>query len=280
MKTLLVPVARHALLDSVLETAVLTARRFDASIEGFGLRPALAEYVPVDMVGGMTWVRDEETDLVEARDCGGLFTAFMERCGIPREAAGTSTAGPRYRWLPDAAPGDGFLAQHARLFNATVVGRPGGGENAPRMTTLEAALFESGRPLVIAPPATPAGIGETVVIAWNGSTETARAMAFAGPFLRKAARIEVLAVETAMVPGPSAEQMAAALNREGLSAQGRTLPAGRRTPGEIFLAEAEAIGCDLLVKGAYTQSRLRQMIFGGPTSHILAHATMPVLMAH
>ncbi|TGD95852.1 universal stress protein [Methylobacterium nonmethylotrophicum] len=280
MKTLLVPVARHTLLDSVLDTAVLTARRFGASIEGFGLRPALAEYVPVDMVGGMTWVRDEETDLVEARDCGGLFAAAMERHGIARDSADIGKNGPRWRWLPDAAPGDGFLAQHARLFAATVVGRPGSGENAPRMTTLEAVLFESGRPLVIAPPTAPASIGETVVIAWNGSTETARAVAFAAPFLRAATRIEVLGVDAGMVPGPSAEELAAALNREGLSAQGRTLAAGRRTAGEIFLTEAEAIGCDLLVKGAYTQSRLRQMIFGGATSHILAHATMPVLMAH
>ena len=55
---------------------------------------------------------------------------------------------------------------------------------------------------------------------------------------------------------------------------------GRRAPGETFLTEAQAFGCDLLIKGAYTQSRLRQMIFGGPTSHILSHATVPVLMAH
>ncbi|AWN46172.1 universal stress protein [Methylobacterium terrae] len=280
MKTLLVPVARHTLLDSVLDTAVLMARRFGASIEGFGLRPALAEYVPVDMVGGMTWVRDEETDLVEARDCGGLFTAAMERHAIARDSADAARTGPRWRWLPDAPPGDGYLAQHARLFGATIVGRPGGGEGAPRMTTLEAVLFESGRPLVIAPPTPPGSIGETVVIAWNGSTETARAVAFAAPFLRQATRIEVLGVDAGMVPGPSAEELAAALNREGLSAQGRTLAAGRRTPGEIFLTEAQEIGCDLLVKGAYTQSRLRQMIFGGATSHILAHATMPVLMAH
>ncbi|RVU20132.1 universal stress protein [Methylobacterium oryzihabitans] len=280
MKTLLVPVARHALLDSVFTTALLAARRFDGSIEGFGLRPALAEYVPVDMVGGMTWVRDEETDRAEARDCGSLFTAFMDRHGVPRESAGVAQAGPRYRWLPEASPGDGFLAQYARLFSATVVGRPHAGDDGPRMTTLEAVLFESGRPLLIAPPEPPATIGDTVVIAWNGSTETARAVAFAAPFLRKASRIEVLAVETGMVPGPSAEAMAAALTREGLSAQGRTLAAGRRTPGEIFLEEAAAIGCDLLIKGAYTQSRLRQMIFGGPTSHILAHAAMPVLMAH
>jgi nucleotide-binding universal stress UspA family protein len=54
---------------------------------------------------------------------------------------------------------------------------------------------------------------------------------------------------------------------------------GRNT-GEAILAAAQSQGCDLLVKGAYTQSRLRQMIFGGATSHILANAALPVLMAH
>jgi nucleotide-binding universal stress UspA family protein len=54
---------------------------------------------------------------------------------------------------------------------------------------------------------------------------------------------------------------------------------GRNT-GEAILAAAQSIGCDLLIKGAYTQSRLRQLIFGGATSHILAHANLPVLMAH
>ena len=56
---------------------------------------------------------------------------------------------------------------------------------------------------------------------------------------------------------------------------------GRQKPqGESFLKEAMAAGADLLLKGAYTQSRLRQMIFGGATRHILAKATLPVLMAH
>ena len=51
-------------------------------------------------------------------------------------------------------------------------------------------------------------------------------------------------------------------------------------PGEAILAEAKAQGADLLVKGAYTQSRLRQMIFGGATSHILGAAELPVFFAH
>jgi nucleotide-binding universal stress UspA family protein len=50
--------------------------------------------------------------------------------------------------------------------------------------------------------------------------------------------------------------------------------------GETILAAAASLGCDLLIKGAYTQSRLRQMILGGATSHILAQSTLPVLMAH
>jgi nucleotide-binding universal stress UspA family protein len=55
-------------------------------------------------------------------------------------------------------------------------------------------------------------------------------------------------------------------------------PHGRA--GEAIVSTAVALGCDLLIKGAYTQSRLRQFIFGGATSHILSNTTVPVLMAH
>jgi nucleotide-binding universal stress UspA family protein len=190
------------------------------------------------------------------------------------------SAGPRFRWRTDAPPGDAFLGQYARLFAATIVGRPGTDDAAPRMTTVETALFESGRPILLAPPKPPSSLGETIIIAWNGSTETARAVAFAMPFLRRARRVMVLSAEGGMVPGPSAEEVARSLACEGIEAVHKALPAGRLTPGEVFLEEAATFGCDLLIKGAYTQSRLRQMIFGGPTSHILSHAQIPVLMAH
>ena len=148
------------------------------------------------------------------------------------------------------------------------------------MTTFETALFEGGRPILLAPPTAPTSLGEAILVAWNGSTETARAVAFAMPFLRTAQRVRVVSVEGGTVPGPSAEDLARSLACEGVEADWRALPAGRRTPGETFLSEAKEFGCDLLIKGAYTQSRLRQMIFGGPTSHLLAHADLPLLMAH
>ena len=277
MKAFLVPVARHDRMNAVLETALLAARRFDGVVEGFALTPALAEYVPVDMVGGLTWVGDAEADEAAAKQARDDFAAFMQARGVPRRGG---PPGLSFEWLRQAAPGDAFLGHYARLFGATVVGRPGPGEGQPRMTTLEAALFESGRPILIAPPDAPGTLGEVVVIAWNGSSETARTLALGMPFLRKARRVVVVEVEGASVPGPDAAAVSASLAREGIPSESRTAQAGRRSTGETFLAEAVALGCDLLVKGAYTQSRLRQMIFGGATNHTLGAATMPVLMAH
>jgi len=148
------------------------------------------------------------------------------------------------------------------------------------MATLEAALFESGRPILIAPPSAPQKLGDNILIAWNSSTETARTVEAATPFLHKAQRVVVLEVEGGSVPGPSGEELARSLRINGIEAEKMLAKPDRRTAGEVILERAASIGCDLLVKGAYTQSRLRQMIFGGQTSHILGNATIPVLMAH
>jgi len=92
--------------------------------------------------------------------------------------------------------------------------------------------------------------------------------------------VQVVSVEGAMTPGPSGEDLAQALARHGIATLARHVTPRDRTAGQIFIDEAKATGADLMVKGAYTQSRLRQMIFGGATRHILAHATLPVLMAN
>jgi nucleotide-binding universal stress UspA family protein len=149
------------------------------------------------------------------------------------------------------------------------------------MVTLESALFESGRPVLIAPPNSPSTLATNVLIAWNCSTEQARTMADSMPLLRLAERITICTVEGATVAGPSGEQMARSLKLNGINADPITLkPIGKRNAGETLLAKAGELGCDLIIKGAYTQSRLRQMIFGGTTRHILANAKLPVLMAH
>ena len=124
-------------------------------------------------------------------------------------------------------------------------------------------------------------MGEHILIAWNCSTEQARTTALAMPLLQKAARVTVLTVEGGTVPGPTGEQLAQYLERNGVPLRTyHRRPQGPQHHGRNDLANAASLGCDLLIKGAYTQSRLRQMIFGGATRHILANATLPVLMAH
>ena len=154
-----------------------------------------------------------------------------------------------------------------------MLSRPG--NRGARMSALEAALFDSGHPVLMAPPTPPKTFGENIVIHWNASTETARVILFALPILRKAKRVTLLSVEGHVVPGPSAKDELGYLEVNGVAASEKTVVPRSGRPGEAILAEAKAQGADLLIKGAYTQSRLRQMIFGGATSHILAAAELP-----
>lgn len=277
MKAVLIPVETHESIPSVLETALLLGRRFDSLLEGFALRPVMTEFIPVDMVGGLTWTQNALVDQEEARRARETFEAFMRERQVP--PAGSET-GLAYRWHDADMAGDALVGEYARVFDITIVGRPVSGQIAPRMSTLEAALFESGRPILIAPPAAPQALGETIVIAWNGSTETARATAFGLPLLHQAKRVVVLSVEGGMAPGPSGGQLVTYLRRNGIGAEAMDVKPSRRSTGETILETAASLDCDLLIKGAYTQSRLRQMIFGGATSHILSEARLPVLMAH
>jgi nucleotide-binding universal stress UspA family protein len=83
-----------------------------------------------------------------------------------------------------------------------------------------------------------------------------------------------------MVEGPSAEDVRRMLTRSGIAAEARTVKPEGRSAGQAILAEAQRDDADLVIKGAYTHSRLRQMIFGGATTHIINETTVPVFMAH
>jgi nucleotide-binding universal stress UspA family protein len=280
MKTILVPVEQSPHLPSILETACLLARSYGSYIEAFALRPAITAFMAVDPLSGTTLSGAEWDDDKSAGECREAFEIYMRQREIPLAGVGAGSEGPSFSFNAETPPGDSFVGSYGRVFDITVVGQPGPQALSPRMSTLEAALFESGRPILIAPRASPRKLGETIAIAWNGSTETARTIAFAMPLLARARRVVVVAVEGAGVPGPTTQQVCRYLEWNGITAEGRDLPAGKRPPGETLLAEVAAFGSDLLIKGAYTQSRLRQMIFGGVTSHILAEADLPVFMAH
>jgi len=281
MKTILVPTESSGTMRSTLSTALLLARRFDSYIEGFALRFRVNEFVAVDMAGAIPLETLREESLEEARRACMLFESFMKDNGVPRAEGADRPAAVSFGWLNEAPEGEAFVGSHGRAFDAIVIGRSDAGAVGLHDKAIEAGLFESGRPVVIAPPVAPARIATNVMVHWNCSTEQARTTAFAMPLLHQAERVTVLDVEGgAAVPGPSAAQLVSCLKRNGIVTALMTVGLEGRSTGEAILAAAQAIGCDLLVKGAYTQSRLRQMIFGGATRHILANARLPVLMAN
>jgi nucleotide-binding universal stress UspA family protein len=224
----------------------------------------------------MDVVKKNEAEVVE--QARALFLAFMQSHAIG--PASEPTGGVSYRWSDETPEGENIVGSYGRVFDVLVLGRPGFEPGDPHKFTFETALFESGRPILLAPRVAPQRMGDKILISWNGSTEQARTTAFAMPLLQRAKKVTVLTVSGGTVPGPTGEQLARSLRFNEIPAEAVGVDAKGKNIGEVTLAYAAADGYDLLIKGAYTQSRLRQMIFGGTTRHILENATLPVFMAH
>ncbi len=277
MKTILVPILSSSATTSALKSAVVLAQRTEAYIEGFAFRFGIPYYAGAELV--IPFAEYEAKAEEETEEPRRSFETFMEKHGVP-PAASTSSS-PCFGWLATAPRGEDFLGSYGRAFDVTILSRPDAEAVAPINRVIEAALFESGRPVLLSPPRAPKQIATNIMIHWNGSTEQARANAFAAPLLQLASRVTVLNVIGGQdVPGPSIDQIIRQLHYNGIAAERMDTEVQGRSTGEAVLDAARAKGCDLLVKGAFTRTRLRQMVFGGATSHIMRHADLAVLMAH
>lgn len=279
MKTILVPTQNVPTMNATLETSVLLAQRTGAYIEGVPLWFGVPEFTVAELASSFsieTFRARREEDIEGARK---LFETFMQEHGVL--PARTITDQPSFGWLAEAPPGEGLVGSYGRAFDVIVMTRPDPGTPAPYHRAIQSGLFESGRPVLLTPPTAPTKIATNIMIHWNGSTEQARANAMAMPLLRLAERVTVLTVVGGQdVPGPAADQVRKQLRYHDIAAEPMSIELDGRSTGEAVLAAAQARGCDLLIKGAFTRNRLRQMIFGGATSHIMEHAELPLLMAH
>lgn len=272
MKAILVPLSDTSGMPSMVRCAARVAGQFGSFVEGAYIRAEPSVILASDDTGATTPALIESFEREDAARADRLQQSFVAACaadGVSDQASVSEIGGV-----------GGGLGGYGRLFDLIVVGRPGREADSPPMTTLETALFDTGRALLIAPPTAPDSIGRNAVIAWNGSSETARTIALSMPLLLKAEKVTVVTVDTGVVTGPDGGGVVDYLARHGIKADRDDVEAGSRGAGEAMLDEAYKVGGDLLVKGGYTRSRLRQTIFGGPTSHILANAEIPVIMAH
>ena len=208
MKTILVPVEESAVLQSVLQTALLVAQRFDSYIEGrhISRQPDMILAGAADGYGATAGILEqfEQRELERTERARRLFLDFMNRNKVATVDHVQATDQPSACWRDEDLPAAIGIGEHGRLFDLTVVGRPVADADLPSRNALEAALFESGRPVLVAPPTMPSVVGENIVVTWNGSTETARTINFAMPFLVQAKNVVVLTIEHGGVPGPSA----------------------------------------------------------------------------
>jgi nucleotide-binding universal stress UspA family protein len=282
MKTLLVPFYDDAPAEAALEVASRVASRFGSHIEGlFVVRPPqIIDGEGIALADSYVTQLKEEGRRLAVR-ASERYHRSVERLGIPlRGLSAASEGGPSAGWLELHGLEGQIIGDHGRLFDLILVGRDFGQPWLDWNVMCEAALFESGRPVLVAPARAPEAFGETVAVAWNGSTETARAVALSMPVLARATRVLVFDTEGWTHHGPPSEELTAHLRRGGIAAETHRMALEGRSPGEAILTECTKVEADLLVKGAYTQSRLRQLVFGGATRHILSQAQIPVLFAH
>jgi|GEM_PF-611728 len=184
---------------------------------------------------------------------------------------------------------DVLVAREGRLCDLIVMGRGVASANALYDSAVIAALFNTGRPVLLLPEVEDddktgfSGLEfKNISLAWSGSLESARAMYNALPFLENAEKIYALTAEgrgeTYDLEAESA--LMEYLHTHAINATAIVVAAGNRTPEEALLLRAKELNSDLLVIGAYGHSRFREMMFGGVTNYMLEKANIPLLLSH
>jgi len=172
------------------------------------------------------------------------------------------------------------VARRGMAFDLIVLTRRHGEGEPPATPTLETALMESGRPVLVAPAGEHHDAGDHVCIAWRASVPGVHALQASLALLTAAKQVTVITVDDGASGDASPEEIAGYLRHHGIEAKARHVSARGSDAGEAIMAEASEAGADLLVMGAYAHSRLRQFIMGGVTSTVLRSAAIPLLLAH
>lgn len=289
MKTLLVPVPDGASAHVSLDAAFQIAGRFCSHVTALHVRSDPTMAVP--LVGeGMSGSMVEEMMSLAERQAGEragaarkAFDEALARFGAVVAMAPPVAAEPQVvsaEWIDLVGREEEQVAWRGRLADLVVVARPEDGSEMPSLMTLNAGLMESGRPLLLAPPV-PHPFGDRIAVAWNGSAEAGRAVSAALPLMRQASNVIILSIaEDERTTSATAGDLAAYLAWHRINAECRLVSPEGGNVAAALLREVDAQGADMLVMGAYTHSRLRQLILGGVTRHVLHHANISCLLCH
>ncbi len=267
-------VSRHC--RARLEIATRLAKSFDSRLTG--LYTSAADDIPFFMMEEIAskyeptiraW-RMQMRDNVKAE-----FDACLRNMGV------------RADWIEVEGGVGSMVSYRSRYADLTVVGQIDPEELLPRAEyeIPERATLESGGPVLVVPYAGSfTTLGQRVLVAWNGSSQSARAVKDALPLLRRAETVTILTMNPAATHKSKDDRpnapIVAYLSRHGVKAESRELAAADVAVGDMILSQASDTGADLIVMGAYGHPRAREMILGGATRALFQQMTVPVLMSH
>ncbi|MGI9492002.1 MAG: universal stress protein [Geminicoccaceae bacterium] len=289
IKRILVPITVADDHKQLLALAVLVARTFNSHVQcvyprngGETHQDLLNSFGSVSMDRFQQILKGHSENIAQRADqTKSDINQLIRDNGLLLEDTPVLSDRPSASWQEISESITDFVGFYGGVMDLIVVGRPQTTSEDPAKTVVGAALFASGRPVLVAPSGVPKSLDHKVLIGWNCSIQAGRAVASALPFLRHAKSVEILSIMTGAKRGPSALDLAEYLAWHGIKPDVKEVaPEEHRSVGEILLTEANRSGADVLVMGAYSHSRLREMLWGGVTRQILSNAQLPVLMVH
>ncbi|HVZ07735.1 universal stress protein [Rhodopila sp.] len=284
IRKILLPLTGTAAGEAALATALMIARRWNAHMLALHVRvdsrdvaPLAGEGLSGAMIEEMMSATEKESS-ERAHAVRTMFEHFVARHNVAVQEAHSLLDHPTASFAAVMGREEDIVAQQARLADLTVVPHPESDDDVSSSDALHAVLFDSGRPVLISPHAVQTSIGSRVCVAWNGTAESASSVTAAMPWMQRAEAVAILTAEGYQRRGPGAPDLAAYLALHGVMPEIITFRAVGGSVGAGLLEAARNFGCDLLSMGAYSHSRLRQLILGGVTRHVLENASLAVMM--
>jgi len=274
IKDILVNLAVDAERDPVADYAISAAAAFEAHLTGvaFAYDPA----IPPGVLDGVSVSIIAEQRERNARAAAAARKTFEERA----RQAGVNVEG---RVIEASLEGSaGRFARLARNHDLSIVAQAQPENPLPDDLTIEATLFDSGRPMLVIPYIMQGGFKvDRVMVCWDGSRNAARAVADAMPILARAGAIDVVTIEHRDRRNEiTGADIAHHLARHGLKVDLKPIVAPDTDVANTILSYAADSSADMIVMGGYGHSRLREFILGGATRGVLSAMTVPTLMAH
>jgi nucleotide-binding universal stress UspA family protein len=260
-KSILVSIDIDDPSTSLIKLAADLARRFDARLIGCSSADLVPPFVTVEgMVVDTGMIERQRVD-IEAR-LDELEKKFVEISG----------PGLSLEWRGDLTAPSRLAIRLARMADLIVTGSPEGAKssNAFRAIDLGDLLMHAGRPVLMAKKA---------LVAWKDTTEARRAVADAVPLLVDADEVVVatVAMDASVSEQQSLADVTGFLTCHGIKARSEILVEKHDAPAlKEFAASMHA---DLIVAGAYSHSRLRELIFGGVTRALFDDTGVSRLMS-